>query len=308
MMNTTPVATRAPAWALALAVAASTLAACASPAGAPPPAATPAANGLPALTRPLLLLGEVHDNPQHHAERLQALRALLARGARPVLAMEQLDRERQGAIDALFADGARPTAEAVIAAGAPAGGQSGWDWQQYRPFIETALQAGLPIVAANVGREEARRVMREGLAAHGFDPAVPADVQAALVQDIVASHCGMVDETMAGRMAQAQVARDQFMARVLQQHAARGVVLLAGNGHVRIDVGAPRWLPPALRAQSQAVGWLEAGPPGPDGSPAPPADPGRYDTVRITPAHPRPDPCEGMRKQVPARPTPSQAR
>lgn len=294
--------------ALALATLALSLVACAAPAGGPAPPAGAIASGLPALKQPLLLLGEVHDNPRHHAERLQALRALLAAGARPVLAMEQLDREHQAAIDALFAAGARPTADAVIAAGAPGGGQGGWDWAQYRPFIEAALQAGLPIVAANVGREEARRVMREGLAAHGFDPAVPPDVQAVLVQDIVASHCGMVDEAMASRMAQAQVARDQFMARVLQQHAARGVVLLAGNGHVRTDVGAPRWLPPALRAQSQAVGWLEEGPARPDGSPAPPADPGRYDAVRITPAHPRPDPCEGMRKQVPARPTPSQAR
>ena len=287
---------------VAIVLALALVSACAIAAPPAPPTA-----GLPALTQPLLLLGEVHDNPQHHAERLQAFRALLGKGARPALAMEQLDRDRQGAIDALFASGARPGADAVIAAGAPGGGAArpgGWDWPQYRPFIEAALQAGLPIVAANVGREEARRVMREGLATHGFDPAVPADVQAALVQDIVASHCGLIDEPMATRMALAQVARDQFMARVLAQHAERGVVLLAGNGHVRTDVGVPRWLPPALRARSQAVGWLEQAP---DAASAA-AEARRYDEVRITPVHPRPDPCEGMRKQIPARPAPNTAR
>jgi uncharacterized iron-regulated protein len=94
------------------------------------------------------------------------------------------------------------------------------------------------------------------------------------------------------------VARDQFMARVLEQHAGRGVVLLAGNGHVRTDIGAPRWLKPEVRAKSQAVGWLEAGS----------RDAGVFDAVRFTPAPSRPDPCEGMRKQVPAKPAPATTR
>jgi len=247
------------------------------------------------LKAPVLLLGEVHDNAEQHRQRLAAFQALLQSGARPVLAMEQLDRDRQAAIDASRAGAATPTADAVIAAGAPGGGQggSGWNWDFYRPFITEALQAGLPIIAANVSREEARRVMREGLSAMGFKPDIPADVMAAHQADIVASHCGMVDGAMASRMALAQVARDQFMAQVLEAHSQRGVVLLAGNGHVRTDVGAPRWLAPEVRAKSQAVGWLEAG------------DEGRraaFDVVRVTPAQARPDPCEGMRKQLPARP------
>lgn len=259
----------------------------------------------PVLTQPVLLFGEVHDNAAQHAERLRAFEALLARGARPALAMEQFDRDRQGAINALFAGGARPTADAVIAAGAPAaaataGAGGGWNWAFYRPFIQAALQAGLPIVAANVSRDEARRVMREGLGPLGFDAAVPAPLLARHTEDIVASHCGLIDAPMAARMAQAQVARDQFMARVLAAHAARGVVLLAGNGHVRTDIGAPRWLPAEVRAKSQAVGWLEAGHAN--------SETQAYDTVRITPAQPRPDPCEGMRKQVPARPAPATTR
>lgn len=279
--------------------------ACAAPSTGHGQAGSASAQALPQPRQPLLLLGEVHDNPQHHAERLRVFQALLASGARPVLALEQLDREHQAALDKLLATTPRPSVDQIIAAAAPGGGQgSNWNWAFYRPFIEAALQAGLPIVAANVGREEARRVMREGLSAHGFEAAVPADVQAALVQDIVASHCGMVDETIAARMALAQVARDQFMARVLAQHAQRGVVLLAGNGHVRIDVGAPRWLPPELRARSQAVGWLERSP----DTAAAAAEARRYDEVRSTPPHARPDPCEGMRKQIPARPAPNTAR
>ena len=241
-----------------------------------------------ALTQPLTLLGEVHDNAAGHRLRLQAFDALLATGARPALVMEMFDRGDQPVIDAARARQPRPGAAALVAevlaarpGGAPRGG--GWPWPFYEPFIDRALQLGLPLVAANVGRAEARLVMRDGLAAHGFDPAVPEPVLAALAAGIEASHCGQVDAPMARRMALAQVARDQQMARALEAQAARGAVLLAGNGHVRTDLGAPRWLGPAARARAEAIGVVEAG----DGSAV-------YDRRIEVPAQPRPDPCAGM--------------
>ena len=161
--------------------------------------------------------------------------------------------------------------------------RSGWHWPFYEPFIARALQQGLPIVAATVGRADARLIMRDGLAAHGFDPAVPPAVLDGLARDIETSHCGMLDAPTARRMALAQVARDQQMARLLQLHAARGAVLLAGNGHVRTDRGAPRWLDAATRARSEAIGVLE-----PDEDAAP------FDRHVRVPAQDRPDPCAGM--------------
>ena len=244
------------------------LSACAGPAPGLPDALR--------LTQPVVLLGEVHDHPAQHALRLQAFADALARGARPALALEQFDRGKQGALDALQASQPAPDAQALIAAA----GASGWDWAYYRPFIALALQYGLPVVAANVSREEARRVMREGLAASGFDAEVPADLLAAQVAAIEASHCGKLPSGVAPRMALSQVARDQFMARVLQTHAPRGVVLLAGNSHVRTDVGVPRWLDAATRGRSVAIGVLEEGDPTT-----------AFDRIVRTAVHPRPDPC-----------------
>lgn len=239
----------------------------------------------PALTlrEPVVLLGEVHDNASQHALRLTAFQALLASGSRPALAMEQFDRDKQPVLDRLLASTPRPDAAALIAA---AGG-SGWHWPHYQPFITAALDHGLPIVAANIGRDEARRVMRDGLAASGFSAEVPADLLTRQAGGIEAGHCGLLDAATASRMALAQVARDQFMARVLQDHALRGVVLLAGNGHVRVDIGVPHWLPPAVRARSVAIGVLERG----DTLTA-------YDRWVFTPAQTRPDPCEQMRRAV----------
>ena len=234
-----------------------------------------------------MLLGEVHDHPPQHALRAEAFAALLATGARPALVMEQFDRERQAELDALRAAQPAVDADTLIARiGGP-----GWHWPFYRPFVELALRHGLPIVAANVSREEARAVMREGLAARGFDPGVPEPVLAGLAALVEDGHCGQVGGALARRMALAQVARDQAMARALEAHAQRGAVLLAGNGHVRTDVGVPVWLSAATRARSEAIGVVEAGDPTP-----------AFDRRVVTPPHPRGDPCAAFR--LPTAPPP----
>lgn len=232
--------------------------------------------------QPVVLLGEVHDNAAQHALRLRAFERWLGAGARPALVMEQFDRERQGVIDTLLAQAPALDADQLIAA---AGGR-GWQWQFYRPFVELALQYRLPIVAGNVSRDDARKIMREGLEATGFNAAVPTELLELQANDIAASHCGMVDADTARRMALAQVARDQAMAAAVEKHAARGVLLLAGNGHVRIDAGVPRWLSPATHARSEAIGVLELQTP----------DAGRFDRVVRTAAQARPDPCEAIRR------------
>ncbi len=254
----------------------------------------------------LLLLGEVHDNAAGHALRLQRLHQQLTQGARPALLMEQFDRERQGEIDRLVqaAPGVPPgdagldaTVDALVKLGGATG--AGWTWDFYRPYLLLALQYRLPIVAANVSRGDARGVMQQGLSAGGFSAEVPTDIAAAHAGDIVRSHCGQINPAQAGRMALAQVARDQFMARQVEAYAARGVVLLAGNGHVRKDIGVPRWLGKAARGRATAVGYLETD----DPASASPTDADAFDAVIAMPAQQRDDPCNSMR--APAAPQPA---
>ena len=271
------------------------LAACSTP--APSALSGPAA---PTGTA-LWLLGELHDNAAGHALRLQTLTRLIAAGARPALLMEQFDRELQPAIEREqqhapgmppgdAAVGAKLDAEldaavdALVRLGSPADGTASWDWALYRPVLRLALQYRLPIVAANVSRRDARQVIAQGLAATGFDPKVPADLADAQAAAIVASHCGQVSAAQAGRMALAQVARDQFMARQVERYAGRGVVLLAGNGHVRKDLGLARWLSTESRHRSWAIAYLE---PNSDAVQA-------FDEVLLVPAQPRDDPCKAM--------------
>ena len=200
--------------------------------------------------------------------------------------MEQFDRERQADLDRAMAQPGATADEVIAAAAQPADvPMQGWPWPLYRPYVALALEYRLPLVAANVSRLDARRIAADGLAAHGFDGRVPHDVAAGQTRAIVESHCGLVNAAQAGSLVAAQVARDQFMARAVEAHATRGAVLLAGNGHVRTDLGVPRWLTPATRARSVSIGLLE----GSRTTEAPP-----YDRAVATPAQPRSDPCEGV--------------
>jgi uncharacterized iron-regulated protein len=244
---------------------------------------------------PLVLLGEMHDSAAQHALRAAALERLVAGGARPALAFEQLDRERQADVERARRE--RPgDADWLIAQAA--GGRDGWDWSLYRPFVRLALANDLPIVAANLSRADAVRVMRDGYAAVfdaptraslGLDDA-PAALLAAHERAVDAGHCGLMPAPMLAPMARAQIARDAALALAIAPWAGRGVVLLTGNGHARADIGVPRWLAPALRARARSIGLLE------DDGPAWPAD--AFDRIVLTPAAPREDPCAALRARM----------
>lgn len=57
-------------------------------------------------------------------------------------------------------------------------------------------------------------------------------------------------------MVPAQVARDVWMANVIEQQVSmRDVVLIAGNGHVQKDVGVFQWLPVTLQKTTAVHGF-----------------------------------------------------
>lgn len=238
-----------------------------------------------------VLLGEVHDNAAQHALRLAARQRLIDGGARPVLAFEQFDRERQADIDRLRRD--QPgDAGALVALGA-----SSWEWRHYRPFVQLALDHELPIVAANLSRAEAMKVSMSGWSAL-FDPAtqerlgldrLPQAFVAAHEQAVARGHCDLLPAAALPAMARAQIARDIVLAEAVRPYLARGVVLLAGNGHVRNDLGVPVWLADE-RGQFLSIALLESGLAGNDAAP--------FDLVVETAPAVRPDPCEALRRRL----------
>jgi uncharacterized iron-regulated protein len=243
----------------------------------------------------IVLLGELHDNAVQHRLRLRWLRALSER--RPVtIVLEHLDADAQPRLDeARLAQDARLPASARARQLAEAAGFrfDGWDWALIGPVVELALERDLPIRAANLSSREAFSIARGQ--PHPLGSAVPSgwtpEVEERMAHAIRDGHCGLLPEAMIPAMVRAQRARDARLAEVVLQARAAGrqPVLLAGNGHVRTDLGVPLHLrDSAGSAKIFAVGLLEA--------PASP-DQGRFDAVRITEAQDRPDPCEALRKR-----------
>lgn len=235
------------------------------------------------------LLGEVHDNPAGHRQRYELLRQRVEAGWRPVLVLEQFDRENQDLLNK--AQKSCLDAQCLIRVA----GVGRWDWQQYYPLLQLALTYQLPMVAGNLSRADASRVVRDGMRAvfdvqgmrdYQLEQPLPAEVLAAQRAEIAASHCNMVPEMMIAGMVNAQVARDIWMARLIREQLPRDVVLIAGNGHVRKDVGVPYWLASVAPAPGmRSVGYLEA-----------PEVRGRYDAVVTVAAPQRPDPCASLRQ------------
>jgi len=236
----------------------------------------------------VLLLGEVHDNKAGHKLRYEELRRRVEAGWRPTIAMEQFDRESQGLLD----EAQKGCLDAYCLIQVM--DKKGWDWQLYYPVIQLALTNHLPLIAANLSRGDASKVVRDGVAS-SFDPAtvaayklkeeLPSDLRRGQEKAIQEGHCNMVSDMMLPGMVNAQVARDVWMAKLIRAQQPRDVVLIAGNGHVRKDIGVPRWLnavEPKLTVRT--IGFVEPG--GVQGS---------YDEIRKVDAQKRTDPCANFK-------------
>lgn len=262
-----------------------------------------------------VLLGEIHDNRDHHA--LQAhLVGAAARERRPALVLEMLTRDLQPAVSAYLAAGgsAAGFGEAVGWA------DLGWpDYAIYRPILEQAVANGLAVVAADTPRAERRRVAQEGAAALGaeraaalaLDRPLPEPARDLLLDELEAGHCGLMPRERLAPMLIVQRLRDATLADALLSAEARdgqGAVLIAGTGHTRRDLGVPWYL--AAREPQRPSGPTEDGQPA-DGivavafvevvegrtEPTAYAEAAGHDVMWFTPRAERADPCEELRKQ-----------
>ncbi|HTO46049.1 MAG TPA: ChaN family lipoprotein [Burkholderiales bacterium] len=254
-----------------------------------------------------VLVGETHDNPDHHRLQLELLEAIVRAGRRPAVALEQFDREHQAALDRARTE--RP-GDAGSVADAAQFDRRGWHWTFYEPMVAFALRNDLPLVAANLSRRDAVAVVERGYDALGRDLSgrlgLSQPLGAALAQAMEAvvreGHCGNLPESVVPRMVAAQRARDAVMADALLAQASAGAVLIAGNGHVRRDLGVPLQL--AARAPRRgvlAVGIVEVveGMARAEDYVAPAAgDAPQFDFVVFTPRTARPDPCARLAPRI----------
>lgn len=236
----------------------------------------------------IVILGEVHDNPEHHLGQALQIRQLAPRAVVfEMLSPEQAEQMNTDPRNDLSGLGQRI-----------GWNDAGWpDFEMYRPVFEAL--GDTPVIGAALPRGQVRAAFDTGAAAvfgadaarFGLDqPLPPAQHDARTLLQFNA-HCDAMPIDMMGGMIEAQRLRDaQFSAATLSALNQYGgpVVVITGNGHARKDWGMPAMI---ARAAPQitvfSLGFVE--------TPADPADP-RYDATVITAAAARPDPCAAFHK------------
>ena len=247
------------------------------------------------LQHEYILLGEVHDNPDHHLLQAEVLDRLVQAGERPVVVMEMLAQGAWQDQPAYWSD-LGSLQQAVEARNA------GWPWKLYAPVLRAVVRHGLELVAGNIESEAlhaasekaginwAREIaIRSGIPAHSLQQ---------LEDDIAESHCGYAHSGHVQFMAGAQLHRDHVITQVLAD-SLPPVVLLAGKGHVRKDYAVPMHLrniyrrasylsvaltpvkPEALRPEDYLGGVQDA-----------------FDILYFTPSHTDQNPCIEFEAQL----------
>ncbi|AOE87435.1 ChaN family lipoprotein [Pseudomonas sp. TCU-HL1] len=236
--------------------------------------------------QPRVLIGEQHDNPDHHTLQLWLLQALEARREQGSLLLEMLEPGQQGKVD-----GVRKAPLSADLPGALAW-QKNWDWTLYGPIVRHALTQPYPLLAANLDRSEITRIYKERPALQGTLSTAD-KVRGPLLEQIRESHCGLLPESQMPAMLAVQQQRDRRMAERLLA-APAPALLFAGAFHVRRDLGVPLHLADLGKAKGNVVLMLsEVGKP---------VEQGTADYVWYTAALPPIDHCAGMPEQMaPAR-------
>jgi len=251
-----------------------------------------------------VLLGERHDNADHHRLQAWVLEAMVQAGRRPAVAFEMLDADQAGTLADYLA---QPDADAAGLGPALGWTERGWpNWSLYRPIAATALAADLTLLPADVAQATQRAVGREGWRALppgrpralGLDRPLGDRLQQRLQAELKVAHCDRLPDSALPGMVRIQRLRDAVMADSLiaAAEAHDGAVLIAGRGHVRADRGVPWYLRHRLKdPQVLTLGIFEVQPGDNDPAAYLPAVPegaaAAFDYVWFTPRRDDADPC-----------------
>ena len=211
-----------------------------------------------AATRSVVLLGEIHDNPDHHRWQLQTLAALHTVRPDMVIGFEMFPRRVQKALDQWVAG---ELSESQFLSASDWGTVWSTDANLYLPLFHFARMNGIPMVALNIDTSLRRAVAAKGLSGvpenerEGITtPAAPSSAYLDYLLPIYAEHerdgkkkgDALKDDPDFRRFVEAQQLWDRAMAQALHSALDRPekplVVGIMGSGHIKHGYGVPHQL------------------------------------------------------------------
>ena len=249
-------------------------------------------------TADVLLIGEVHDNPQHHDIERRLLKARIK--SAPALMMEQLNADDQAALDLSLSssdrdDVLRRVYRLIRFSNA----------QDYQPLLAIAVNNNLPIIAANVTNQHLLPVIWRGFEAYdagelkrlAVEQVWNEERQRYLLANMGGAHCGQLKDELRAGLTRSQRMRDALMADSAVASIARGVIAIVGSSHARRDIGLPLYLAArAPTARIVSIGMVEVSPSRNDPIAYVSTATGEapYDVIWFTPRVERADPCADL--------------
>ena len=194
-----------------------------------------------------VLIGENHDNPDHHRIQAKIIAALVEQGLHPAIVFEMIPPSYQQKLDSFLQQRSPDDSKLGKILDWE---ERGWpDWNIYRPIATEAVANGLPMLAGGIEREFVKRLATEGpdilspesRKAWGLDQPLDTATRDDLLTELEDAHCGVMPKSALGYMIPVQRARDGALASAMLEGSAKAgsAVMIAGGGHVRKDRGAP---------------------------------------------------------------------
>lgn len=199
------------------------------------------------VNRPVVYVGESHDNYAHHQAQLAVIDALHESGADLAIGMEMFQQPFQQYLDDYVAG--RIT-EAEMLKKTEWYDRWVYDYRLYQPILEYAKSKSIPVIALNVPREVTRRVSEVGLDGLNEEERsqVPVEIDNSdqayreRLKKIFNQHGKEISSDFE-RFLQVQLVWDEGMAAraadYLQAHPDKQMVVLAGSGHLMHRSGIP---------------------------------------------------------------------
>lgn len=240
-----------------------------------------------------VLLGETHDNADHHLLQAQLLERFAAQHPRSSAAFEMIDETHSAELHASVDQSPDELAKRVYWA------EAGWpDFALYRPIFAAAARAHVRVLAASPSQDRVRASMRglseDELSVLKLSEPLPEAQLRAQADEIRESHCGHANDAMITAMQRAQSFKDAVMAEKLLE-AGPPAVLIAGRGHVRRDRGVPLFLARRGGQRSLSIALIDVQS---ERKAAGDYDITPYDFVVFTPRASDEDACERFREQL----------
>lgn len=187
--------------------------------------------------KPMVIVGEKHDNPSHHVIEQWLLEQLALIRPQGSIILEMIATDQQEAVKDIE----------VGLKGNPyirerriqelLSWNTGWPWPLYRGMVVSSLQADAPVLAGNIGQDEMNEFYQSRVRPEGKFSQQPAVIER-MSTLIVDMHDGNICCQRLDSMLAIQQQRDRFMAQQLLK-APKPTLLIAGAFHAASNLGVP---------------------------------------------------------------------